>query len=79
MFVLAGALTLCFLPPAGVKEKDVEDLQNASLLQNADSIKTSSQPNVGILQGMKNCFYLLTTPKFILLTFTMFANGVSGY
>ena len=24
---------------------------------------------------MKNCYYLLTTPKFVYLTFTMFANG----
>ena len=30
---------------------------------------------MGVWQGMKNCYYLLTTPKFVLLTFTMFANG----
>ena len=30
---------------------------------------------MGIYQGMKNCYYLLTTPKFVYLTFTMFANG----
>lgn len=67
MFI--GALVLCFLPPADMKpteEKDEESLTQ-SLVQKNES--------VGVIQGMKNCFYLLTTPKFVLLTFTMFANG----
>lgn len=48
------------------EEKDEESLTQ-SLVQKNES--------VGVVQGMKNCFYLLTTPKFVLLTFTMFANG----
>ena len=70
MFVLAGALTLCFLPPAEIKpeQEDVEESPATPLMNK----KTES---MGIVEGVKNCYYLLTTPKFILLTFTMFANG----
>ena len=69
MFVLVGALTLCVLPPAEVKpvQEDMEESPVVSLIQ--------KEEKVSIRQGIKNCYYLLTTPKFILLTFTMFANG----
>lgn len=63
-----GSVLLCFLPPAG--HPDVEETQ-AELLQTSMP-KTES---MSIWRGIKNCFILLTTPKFMLLVCTMFANG----
>lgn len=42
---------------------------------NMGSHKSLTTPSLSIWTGIKNCFILLTTPKFMLLTFTMFANG----
>ena len=68
MFVLAGAITLCFLPPADIHLPiEIEDPSQKLLPQ---------ENSISILQGMKNCYILVTTPKFFLLTFTMFANGI---
>lgn len=61
--MFAGALMLCYLPPA----KSSHEKEQAFV--------ASKESSVGIYQGMKNCYYLLTTPKFVYLTFTMFANG----
>lgn len=63
VFVFIGALILCYLPPA-----TREAATNQYLVSKEESA-------VGIVKGIKNCYYLLTTPKFIYLTFTMFANG----
>ena len=70
VFVLVGALTLCFLPPAEIKPV-TEDVEESP----ATPLMNKKVESMGILEGVKNCYYLLTTPKFILLTFTMFANG----
>ena len=68
VFVFAGAITLCFLPPADIHPPmEIEDPSQKLLPQ---------ENSISILQGMKNCYILVTTPKFFLLTFTMFANGI---
>ena len=65
-FVLLGAILLCFLPPT-----------TSELSQSSDheSLLPKSEDSVGVLEGMKNCYYLLTTPKFLLMFFTLFSNG----
>ena len=68
-FVLLGAILLCFLPPTLSELSDSND--HESLLPKSDE-------SVGIFEGMKNCYYLLTTPKFLLMFFTLFSNGFAG-
>lgn len=63
VFVFIGALILCYLPPA---TRDAATNQY---------LVSKEESTVGVVKGIKNCYYLLTTPKFIYLTFTMFANG----
>lgn len=71
-FVLLGAILLCFLPPT------LSELNERSEPNDHESLLPKSDESVGILEGMKNCYYLLTTPKFLLLFFTLFSNG-SGF
>ena len=68
-----GGITLSSLPPAKTPSQQLEDAELLSAEGGIPMEKKNEQ--MGILQGMKNCYYLLTTPKFMLLTFTMFANG----
>ncbi|KAK8796085.1 tansporter, major facilitor subfamily protein [Blastocystis sp. subtype 4] len=67
-FVVAlGGITLCFLPPAKDETTIVDSEVTTALIDSASK--------VSIWKGIRDCYYLLTTPKFVLLTFTMFANG----
>lgn len=68
-FVLLGAILLCFLPPT------LSELNERSESNDYESLLPKSDESVSILEGMKNCYYLLTTPKFLLLFFTLFSNG----
>ena len=70
-----GGVTLTFLPPARVPSVQQEDAELLSS-EGGTPLVEKKKEQMGIWQGMKNCYYLLTTPKFMLLTFTMFANGM---
>ena len=69
LFALLGSIILCVLPPS---------LPELSAASDKEALLPQSSESVGILEGMKNCYYLLTTPKFLLLFFTLFSNGMSG-
>ena len=66
LFALLGSIILCVLPPS---------LPELSAASDKEALLPQSSESVGILEGMKNCYYLLTTPKFLLLFFTLFSNG----
>ena len=69
LFALLGSIILCVLPPS---------LPELSAASDKEALLPQSSESVGILEGMKNCYYLLTTPKFLLLFFTLFSNGMRG-
>lgn len=68
-FVLLGAILLCFLPPT------LSELSELSESNDHEALLPKSDESVSVLEGMKNCYYLLTTPKFLLMFFTLFSNG----